>query len=134
MRNAERKTMKHSELIRIWLYQALHKQQAAYQLLNDYGYQHNWITQGDLGGALVSVNKRFFSFDPSGLLMVIQAVWYEQPSPSNEVKCPLLYDLIAWHPRAPKDSSPATLDICLSFLSGCMAVCSTAVSTSDVKI
>lgn len=70
-------------------------------MLERYNYKHDWIRLGDLGGFTVKISGKYFELDENGSLMVAQGVWENQPSLSNYVEEPLLFDIIAWHPSQP---------------------------------
>lgn len=86
--------------ISFWLYQC--QSARAYEVLAAYGYKHSSVLHGDIGGATVRVSGRFWELDEGGNYMIIQPVWYDTPSLANPVDEPLLFDLIAWHPRKPE--------------------------------
>lgn len=73
-----------------------------YDLLRCYGYEHDQFNHGDIGGAKVKTADSFFEYDNSGEFMILQAVWEDQPARGNEVRHPIIYDIIAWHPRSPR--------------------------------
>lgn len=75
----------------------------AYKTLSDYGYEHNWILHGDIGGIHARISGKYFEPDEDGDFFIAQPVWESQPCLYNYVEEPILYDIIAWHPSKPGD-------------------------------
>lgn len=93
--------MRRNEIISWWLLEACRHGCFAIKLLAEHGYIYDWIRHGDIGGARVKVHGRYFELDPDGQFMILQAVWHDIPSLFNWVESPLLFDVIAWHPKRP---------------------------------
>lgn len=73
----------------------------AYSLLAQYGYKHDWIKHGDIGGITARISGRFFEWDKDGDFYIAQPIWRDIPSGKNLVTEPILYDVIAWTPSNP---------------------------------
>lgn len=82
-----------------WLYQCQSKQ--AYTLLEQYGYYHDELKYGDIGGLKVRLSGKRFEPCENGPFMIALAVWQDTPSWDNNIEDPILNDIIAWRPEAP---------------------------------
>lgn len=90
-----------NDIISFWLYQC-NERDAAYDLLTSYQYSHKWTQYGDLGGIYAKPSGKYFEPDDNGDLFIAQAIWYDIPCILNYVEEPLLFDVIAWKPEAPR--------------------------------
>ncbi len=73
-------------------------------LLQSYGYEHNALSFGYVGGSNVKTSGRYFEPNAEGEFMIVQAVWHDIPSMDNPLAEDdlLLFDLICWHPKEPR--------------------------------
>lgn len=94
--------MKHQNLIEIWLHQACPNQQQAIDLLSEHGFFYSQKDLGNIGGAYIKPSRNLFEFGADGEFMIIQGIWQDPPTLSNPIKDPILYDLVAWHPKDPE--------------------------------
>lgn len=89
--------------ISFWLEYCISSTPQTYTLLEQAGYQHDWIQHGDLGGIKAWIDGNFFSPDPEGAYWIAQPVWYsETPTPIHYVENPILDDIIVWQPEQPE--------------------------------